>query len=857
MSKVEPLNSFVSYKQKTNADIRQRGRVVSDREPLADSTDGQTTITLSNFVVDQDQKDNFMLYIDGKLLREGVNDDYQFTNIQNNQSATIELNDPIGPGLNIEAFKLGIEIAPFPNPSSVEARLNNEVQAPHLAAQAGMNNFIEEVTKLTPVNGAPGAGQYRSEIVNREPISDVENTLGVSLGIERIMPEGGPVEINDEFGQTGRKVFKLASGDPRIRFVGEWNSLNDTNGSVIRLINGGDGFIEVVFYGTGLNFLTMINGSARDIRATIDGSGPGSNLYTIASAVQLGANTETNQIMKVVSGLSLGFHTVKLENFAGSFGIRFQGIEILNESAQIVINPGTAYFGSKKDVLSSQALSDFDAGVAGIRGARVVKYLKDGAISQAVQEVNGSQANMNAADHSNEEVIRSIFWREFGRNRNNDFSTLAGTSDRGFTLPDGSTTLVGDDVVNNVAFGDALTPATTGDDFIVTFLGTGLDVECPRDDGAAGITHEIYVDAVLIEAAFVFDHDALNIQKIVSGLPYGTHTVRINRTGAGNGTMFTYFYIYGPKKPSLPSGAIEICDYNLVADYVATTLATSLGQWSKSTGVITKAGYTEHIYTGTWDVATVNVDAPFYFLFSSSTATDKVDITFWGTGFDLLFRNSGPAASATLEIDGVAYTGAATVVSESGSATWTPGTSTWADAGSAGNAAKLQVSGLTLGLHTVTLTIATGTIRYSGIDIQTPIHINDKSLKVGSLGLKDRRVFSPVHEDTKKELDLTKAKAWVSFDGSENRVLTSLNIAGVLDTGVGAWKIYYQTPFKNIPAVNVSSRVFARHSNNLGDGQDKMKSEFFIITENDAGTNIDVEWLSLVAFGELHGEGDE
>lgn len=127
MAKVESLSNFLEIKQQTDRDVRQLGPLVSARYE-ATSTASQTIITLP-FVVVQDtvQKNAFQLYIDGFLLREGAANDYTFTSVVNNTSAEVTLTTAIVADLNIIALKIGAYQEQFPNPSSVTASLNAQI----------------------------------------------------------------------------------------------------------------------------------------------------------------------------------------------------------------------------------------------------------------------------------------------------------------------------------------------------------------------------------------------------------------------------------------------------------------------------------------------------------------------------------------------------------------------------------------------------------------------------------------------------------------------------------------------------------------------------------------------------------
>lgn len=125
MPKTIPVSSRANAKQATTADYPIQPNVLSTLVygPVA-STASQNTITL-NFAVDQANKQNFHLFVDGKRLSEGSANDYTFTSIlPNNTSATIQLNQILTAGLNIYATYLGL-LMPNYSLASIQAQVNS------------------------------------------------------------------------------------------------------------------------------------------------------------------------------------------------------------------------------------------------------------------------------------------------------------------------------------------------------------------------------------------------------------------------------------------------------------------------------------------------------------------------------------------------------------------------------------------------------------------------------------------------------------------------------------------------------------------------------------------------------------
>jgi len=120
---IKKLNSYSNAKQPSGADLPLIPKTLSTQRYETDSTEGQGTITL-NYTVDQSNLDNFWLFIDGKLQRQGSSNDYVFSNIAaDNTSSQIVLASPLTAGINIVAMKIGVVKENFPNASSLQAQI--------------------------------------------------------------------------------------------------------------------------------------------------------------------------------------------------------------------------------------------------------------------------------------------------------------------------------------------------------------------------------------------------------------------------------------------------------------------------------------------------------------------------------------------------------------------------------------------------------------------------------------------------------------------------------------------------------------------------------------------------------------
>jgi len=795
------INTRANVRQRTAGDVLNISGQPVVAKYEATSVASQTLIPNSGslpFIVDTLNKENFELFVDGKLLREGSGNDYQFTQLDaNNGSARILMNAPMAAGLNIQAIKRGLK-------KEREFNVDNRLTQIYDAAGVGLQNFVDESSLLTPVNGAPGAGQFRTfGIVGRASIPDLANDMKARMAVDRRQVQY-LLELPSEFGSNGERVWKDFNDSKNlIRFVGNWtvagisSDVPSTSG-LYPISNSVDDFVEIVFYGTGLNIL-LANFGNTDIRATVDGGSEGSNLTPTAVATILtGRNYIPNTLITVVSGLSSGLHSVKIRT-ASIAGNRpgYSGFETLNESSQIKVQPGTAYSKLQKLSLSAQQLlnynSSFDSilrdGVSvsslGSRGARALLYIKsDGTLGKSSIEANSTQGNFGSADHTNEEVIRSYFWREFGASRADDFTTVVNSqTNRAFTLDDGTTSLVGNNIqkASQVTVADALQLSATNSFVTLTFVGTGLDMWSYGDVTAAADAHEFFIDGIslgTLNPSVVADRRYYT--KIVSGLPYGTHTFKINRnaTAASSPYNIEKFVVYGPKKPTLPSGATELAEYYITANFVANTTA---GLERISTGVLRKSAIREMTYvngtggTTNWAVSGLSPTSEIGgFDLNTDRQNSYFEYTFFGTGFDLRFPGSTvnsanvqvslQALSSGGSLQNLTITNFPTIVSSvygTGIAfNSSTGILDMVDA-SPTNGNGFTISNLPLGEYKVRFlnNTASAFILLNCLDIITPIHSVksnlpadlQNTLSIGSQGLLDTRALSPIKVENKKK----------------------------------------------------------------------------------------------------------
>ena len=699
--------------------------------------------------------------------------------------------------------------------------MSNPIALPEIF-QAAFEDFIIPSYETAPF----------STIQNR---AKVTRSLKAIAGVERIMCRGVNL-LPNEFGSSGEQVWEADNKDSRIRMVGGWIQSSDAFSNYSVSSTNITDYVEFTFYGTGVSFLYPFNSVGNDIRASIDGGAEGSNIIVSQSSVLGGRNYATNTVIPLFNALTLGWHTLRLRNNSLTRSIFVYGFEILNERTDLAVYPGTGVSSGSSQGLSALTTSAFKAGVVGTRGARVVKYVQGGIVSQAVQEVDATSKYLTLADHTNEEVIRRINFREFGANRADDFSTLAlVASSRAFTLDDGTTTLVASSANSTTAGGNEYFAVTILNSFwTLTFVGTGLDlVESYNTSPDTLDSATFFVDGVSVGS---ITSGTTGVRKICSGLPYGTHTVKMVRNVVSTTSQSTVAFItYRPKTPSIPAGALKVAAYNVMADFSATAIVSPD---AISSGVLNKSQAREFIYVGTW-AAALNATVKNGITIASSTVGNYVEYTFWGTGFSIV-ANVGVSGTATLSVDGSNYSGATVTAGSVVGAVWTMATT---------NGGRIRVNGLTLGKHTVRLTVTTnsGALFIHGMDITTPIHAQESSFKVGSNSLKSVTKYSPEKSVSNAGPDLSKAKALVVFDGiSTVTIMRAMNISAVLRITTGEYIVYFEKPFKN-------SSYAVTYNAATAQCYPSVKTANYI-RFNTAQTNaavVDTSLASMVFFGEL------
>lgn len=626
-----------------------------------------------------------------------------------------------------------------------------------IAQAQGYTSIVDTSSKID----VPGTA-----IINRAQIPNLAADLGVRMGIERIMTQRVYPILNEQ-GLNGEQVFGV-EGDVlgQIRCVGSWYTVNDSTGSRVA-VNSASDYVEITFYGTGLNILVGFWAASFNWSYYLDGSvTPVNFLNLTTSSIIAGRNYSPNQVVSVVSGLSAGLHTVKI--VAAAANLVVHGFEILNEASNLNVRLGTAYGNkSKATLLAAQSIaynSSFESGAFNTRsgnstGGHVLVYLKsDGTIGKALQPVTGATPlYMSNASHLDEDLTKVHYWREFGSGRADDFSTLTSTGNAAFTLDDGTTTFVGSGVaVQGANNGMSIATNTTGF-WTITFVGTGLDVI--RNDNNSGVEsniYQVYVDGSSVgymNQGYAVD----TVVKVCSGLPYGTHTVKVSRaTAAVFSLSIKGFKVYGPKKPTLPTGAVELADYYVMADFVANAASAAT---NIATGVLRKAiSIREGVYTGAGWTPSLSPSYATGWGTDSNTASNTLQYTFWGTGFDFRFyRETNGSSNIAVTLNGLAAatTNFSTLVTDTytGNTAFNTGTGVLSQNGTTASASGVVIRGLPLGKYTVVFTNNNNPnlLRTDAFDIITPIHCPkpnsltevQNTLPVGSCSIGDlRKIYS-------------------------------------------------------------------------------------------------------------------
>lgn len=726
---------------------------------------GQTSVTADfSWPLNQNPSKRhgaIMVYLNGILQQRGSSQDYVEVSLGQANTNQIQFNSALVGGENISIVRTYQAI----DETAAATQFNNtRLSDLQDYFKVGFQAFVDEQTNRISVPF--------TTITGRASIPDLTRDLKVRYGVERI-PVQQIYRIESEFGPNGEPVWGLV-GDDRglVRFVGgAWTNVVGSYGTYPSP-NGPTSYIEVTFYGTGLNALCVpYTGQSRNFSLNVDGvSYPNVAIaVTTQSDVLGGRNYNSNTVIPVIQGLSLGIHTVRLGYVTNSAEIF--GFEILNVSnSNLVVNPGTAFVNGREiNVLGQSAsLLAKPATVTGTKGGRVVTYLDtDGTVKQSVTLTNASQANLSAADHTNEDVVRVYNWREFGAGRSDDFSLARGVSvNSGFTLEDGTTTLLGFQIGDSTVFsniGSGFTLNSNTHYFTIVFVGTGLDIFSNSTGNGASIDpHAVSINGISVGNITATPNQSGRVIKVASGLPYGTHTVKVTRNGstAQGHINFLNFIVYQPKKPTIPAGAVELADYNVMADFNGAGATDAQDSFQIPIGTLSKMCPREMAYVGTWSISSDPNYLSYHTTFTG-TNSSYTEYTFYGTGVSIQLGSSGGgtydftvAINGTLNSSGVARSNASNLGGGSYRST---------TVASGGNTpvVRIEFTGLALGRHTIrmTKTAGAGNFIFEALHIITPIHAHvsnspysfQNTLPVGSCSVSDSRLLSPVKSESPKK----------------------------------------------------------------------------------------------------------
>lgn len=171
MPAVKPLNSKATIKQQSSADLPTNPVKYITQRGKQTSVAGQTVVNLG-FSIDLNNKDAFFFIVDGKILTEGVSDDYQFTNVQsNNTSNQVTLNSAIIANLQIAYAYVGAMVQTEPSVNTLSAAviaLQNSLgsttgginyASTNASAETGISPWAAyaDAAGTTPVDGTGGS----------------------------------------------------------------------------------------------------------------------------------------------------------------------------------------------------------------------------------------------------------------------------------------------------------------------------------------------------------------------------------------------------------------------------------------------------------------------------------------------------------------------------------------------------------------------------------------------------------------------------------------------------------------------------------------------------------------------------
>lgn len=180
MARTKPLNSKTNIKQSTSGDMPLNPVGFITKRDRQTSTLGQTVINITTFSVDMNNKDAFLLIINGRVMDEGASNDYTFTNIQsNNTSSQITLTQSLPAGFPIVTILAGVVVQQEPNVNSLQAQINNlGGSAPGLVNLIALDSAYS-ISKQQNSDAEKGIGDWIS-YANAANIAPTDMSSGVA-----------------------------------------------------------------------------------------------------------------------------------------------------------------------------------------------------------------------------------------------------------------------------------------------------------------------------------------------------------------------------------------------------------------------------------------------------------------------------------------------------------------------------------------------------------------------------------------------------------------------------------------------------------------------------------------------------
>ena len=183
------------------------------------------------------------------------------------------------------------------------------------------------VKKIGNVEVETGHGTFVEQTFVDAPFTSIENRAQVSNSLKPIMGNERIIinslnRLTSEFGPNGEPAWETDKQDARIRFAGpNWVAFYDSAGQYIHCGQSlGTSFMEVTFYGTGLNlmFAKIAVGTSYTLATELDGVSIGNTIADQSTVNPLrNTNYKANGTVNVVKDLPLDWHSVKIFNESG------------------------------------------------------------------------------------------------------------------------------------------------------------------------------------------------------------------------------------------------------------------------------------------------------------------------------------------------------------------------------------------------------------------------------------------------------------------------------------------------------------------------------------------------------------